>query len=213
MWLVARYTYGPFPLPYDNPVIAILDDASLTPATLYDPNTDAITTGVTLTDRGFYFRVEEGYYLVITRHSVSGPSGRTRVRVGPLGFAETVPGPVNNPTVGGVYNDYFGTAYAAPGAPRTPAASEVAGDVQVTWTAPLSDGGMPVTNYVVTTTPADVGPVVVGNTLSATVTGLLGETAYTFTVHAVNAIGSGPESVATNSVQLYGYASAYSGGY
>jgi uncharacterized repeat protein (TIGR01451 family) len=83
----------------------------------------------------------------------------------------------------------------------------VAGDAlaQVSWTAPANDGGSPITGYTVTalvshtptaitTTTAD------GSARSAFVTGLTNGTAYTFTVHATNAIGNSPESAESNSI-------------
>lgn len=95
-------------------------------------------------------------------------------------------------------------ALVAPGAPT--AALAVAGDAlgSVSWTAPASDGGSPITSYTVTVlvggVPTGLTVVVPGSARSTFVTGLSNGTAYTFTVHATNAIGDGPESAASNSV-------------
>ncbi|MFP5347593.1 MAG: fibronectin type III domain-containing protein [Actinomycetes bacterium] len=93
-------------------------------------------------------------------------------------------------------------------APSAPAAPEVAaGDARVTasWTAPDSDGGSPLTGYVVTayagsdTKPAASVTTAAGAT-RADVPGLKNGTAYTVTVKAVNAVGSSPESARSVSV-------------
>ena len=81
----------------------------------------------------------------------------------------------------------------------------VAGGLQATvsWTAPASDGGSPITSYVVTPyigTTAQTSTTVPAPETSTTVTGLSSGTSYTFKVAAVNVIGPGPQSAASNSV-------------
>src|SRR5262249_50969576 len=78
------------------------------------------------------------------------------------------------------------------------------GSATVSWTAP-SSGGSPITSYTVTpyigTTPQP--PTTVSGSPPATTTivsGLTNGTAYTFTVTATNAIGTGPPSAASNVV-------------
>jgi peptidoglycan/xylan/chitin deacetylase (PgdA/CDA1 family) len=85
------------------------------------------------------------------------------------------------------------TGATVPGAPGTP--TGVAGDrrVSVSWTAPTSDGGSPITGYTVTASPGGATCSTSGP-LSCTVTGLTNGTAYTFTVRATNSIGTGPAS-------------------
>ena len=82
----------------------------------------------------------------------------------------------------------------APGAPASLIAS--AGDAQITltWTAPTSDGGSPVTHYEVEKGAAWIN---VGNVLTCDSTGLINGTTYTFKVRAANAIGAGPAAVVT----------------
>ena len=69
--------------------------------------------------------------------------------------------------------------------------------VVVSWTAPASDGGSPITGYVVTPSMAGVAQTPVTFSSAATtqtVTGLTNGTAYTFTVAALNGAGTGPDS-------------------
>jgi hypothetical protein len=87
-------------------------------------------------------------------------------------------------------------APTVPGAPTN--VSAIAGDssASVSWTAPASDGGSPITSYTVTTftggAPAGITATAGGN--STTVFPLTNGVAYTFSVHATNALGNGPES-------------------
>jgi hypothetical protein len=68
----------------------------------------------------------------------------------------------------------------------------------VSFTAPVNDGGSTITGYTVTSTPDNI--TATGASSPIVVTGLTNGTSYTFTVRATNAVGDGPESVASNSV-------------
>jgi hypothetical protein len=87
-----------------------------------------------------------------------------------------------------------------PGAPVAVSATAVTtGQATVTWFS-SSDGGSPITGFTVIASPGGLTTSVVGDTEMATVTGLTSGTAYTFTVIATNALGTGPASDPSNSV-------------
>ena len=89
----------------------------------------------------------------------------------------------------------------APGAPTGVTATAGNGTANVSWTAP-SDGGSPITSYKITPyigAAAQTPTTITGSppATSAAVGGLTNGSAYTFTVTASNALGSGPASTAS----------------
>ena len=86
----------------------------------------------------------------------------------------------------------FSASATAPGAPTNVAATPGDKQATVTWNAPASNGGSAITKY--TVTPSPNGTAVTSTGLSATVTSLTDGTAYTFTVTATNAAGTGVAS-------------------
>ena len=83
-----------------------------------------------------------------------------------------------------------------PGAPT--GASAVRGNAAalVGWTAPVSNGGLAISAYAVTSSPGAKSCTTAGS-LACTVTGLTNGTAYTFSVRATNAAGSSSASAAS----------------
>jgi hypothetical protein len=75
-----------------------------------------------------------------------------------------------------------------------------AGNTQasVAFTTPASNGGSAITSYIVTSSPDNF--TVNGSSSPLVVLGLTNGTAYTFTVKATNAIGTGAASATSNSV-------------
>jgi Fibronectin type III domain len=93
---------------------------------------------------------------------------------------------------------------SAPQPPTGVSASPGTNAANVSWT-PGASGGSPITSYTVTPYVAGVAqpPTTVSGNPPATstvVSGLTNGTAYTFTVSATNAIGTGPASAASNAI-------------
>jgi len=94
---------------------------------------------------------------------------------------------------------------ALPGAPTGVTGSNSSGSVALTWTAPASNGGYEVTDYIVQYS-SDSGSNwstfshSASSSASATVTGLTSGTSYIFRVAAVTSLGTGPYSSASSSV-------------
>jgi hypothetical protein len=125
--------------------------------------------------------------------------------------AATVPGLVNGVTydVAVTARNAVGASLPAaavatprtvPGAPRVTGATAGNARATVTWSSPSTNGGSPVTSYVVTATPGGVVATVPSDARTATVTRLANGTPVTFTVTALNAAGAGAPSAPSASV-------------
>ena len=89
------------------------------------------------------------------------------------------------------------TPATTPGAPTITAVTSGVSSATVTFTAPASNGGSPITGYTLTASPG--GLQAACTTSPCTINGLTNGTAYTFTLHATNVLGNGPESSASAS--------------
>ncbi len=91
-----------------------------------------------------------------------------------------------------------------PGAPTSVSASPADGSATVSFTRPASSGRSAITGFVVTATDttnsSNGGQRQSGGSSPITVKGLTNGNSYTFTVAAINASGTGPSSVKSNSV-------------
>ena len=97
------------------------------------------------------------------------------------------------------------TPATVPGMPGTPTGVAANKSVVVSWTAPATDGGSPVTSYTVTSSPTAktctwTATTTTGKPLSCTVPGLTNTEPYTFTVVATNSQGPGTASTASATV-------------
>jgi len=76
-------------------------------------------------------------------------------------------------------------------------ATATVGGATVSWSAPSSDGGSPITGYTVAVTPATASAQVTVSGLTATVTGLPSGRTVAILVSAVNAVGTGPSAASS----------------
>jgi murein DD-endopeptidase MepM/ murein hydrolase activator NlpD len=90
--------------------------------------------------------------------------------------------------------------FPLPWAPTNVSAIAADRSAIVSWSAPSFDGGNPISIYQVNASPGGAVATVAGPATSLTVSGLTNGTTYTFTVTAINAIGSGTASGASNGV-------------
>jgi len=93
------------------------------------------------------------------------------------------------------------TPLTPPGAPTNVLAKAGNKSATVSWTAPADDGGYAIDDYTVVATPGGASVTVPAPGTNAVVSGLHNGVRYTFTVSARNAIGDGPNSIASNAVR------------
>src|SRR5271157_5563071 len=101
---------------------------------------------------------------------------------------------INAQGTGALSNEASTTPRTVPGAPTGLAAAPGAGQVVLTWVAPVNNGGSGITGYSVwlsKTTGTETLNITIGNVLTYTVTGLNNGQAYFFKVAAINAAGTG----------------------
>ena len=148
----------------------------------------------------------------ITRYTATAsPGGATCTT--PAALSCTISGLVNGTSYSVVVTaaNSAGTSRAStasnavipqPTAPSAPTGiTGVSGDRQasISWATPSTNGGSPITSYVVTATPGGFSCTSLAPT-ACTVTGLANGSDYTFTVVAVNAIGTSKPSSVTSTI-------------
>jgi hypothetical protein len=159
------------------------------------PATDATTTTLPVT--GLTNGTAYTFSVAAVNDLGTGPVG-TSAAVTPAAPVTPTPTPTPEPPAPG-----GGGGVPAPPAPVAPGAPTLgmvtAGDakIDVTWSAPASDGGSPITDYVVTVYKDADGKVAVTaktSDTSAAFTGLINGTGYTVEVAAKNVAGVGTAS-------------------
>ncbi len=94
-----------------------------------------------------------------------------------------------------------GAASGLPGTPTIGTATPGDATALVPYSAPASNGGSTIISYTATSSPGGItGNLTQAGSGTITVTGLANGTAYTFTVTATNAVGTGAASAASNQV-------------
>jgi hypothetical protein len=190
---------------------------SVTPASVPSAPTIGTATATSATSASVTFTASasNGGALITSYTAVSSPGNIT-------GTSSTSPITVNGLSSGTSYtftvyatNSVGNSASSAPsnsiatttvpGAPTIGTATRSASQtVQVSFTAPASNGGSPITSYTATSSPGGItGTLSQAGSGTITVSGLTNGTAYTFTVTATNAVGTGSASSASNSATPY----------
>jgi hypothetical protein len=134
-------------------------------------------------------------------NSVTGTSSPITIVGTPTNSADTITLYATNNVGSSVPSTgpYFRTP-SKPSAPTIGTASNSSSSLiaNITFTAPANTNGSAIANYTATSTPGNITGT--SATSPITVSGLAATTNYTFTVHATNVIGSGPESNSSNTI-------------
>ena len=143
--------------------------------------------------------------------SVTFVSSTQLTAVAPAHAAGVVDVTVTNPdnqsaTLANSYT--YITPIVAPGAPTNLTTTPAEEAVDLTWTAPIDDGGSAITDYIIeyssnggTTWQTFTHPPSAATNIS--VTGLTPGTTYTFRVKAINSAGTGPASATATDTPIY----------
>lgn len=162
-------------------------------------NGGSIVTGYRVTAYVGYYPVKlVTFASTATTQTITGLLNGTTYR-----FRVRAVNAVGSSPFSGASNPVVPAVPVVPGAPSGASAVAGYGSAMVSWAAPAQDGGAPVTGYIVTPyvgywsgTPRVFSSPATSQALS----GLTNGWKYRFRVQAVNAVGAGPPSTATNPV-------------
>ena len=125
--------------------------------------------------------------------TIEGLASGTRYAVTVTATNEAGTGPSSEPA------SAVTTAMTVPGAPGRPSVESLQGGAHAAWSAPVSDGGTPVTGYVATATPGGAQCETTGAT-ECVIRGLAAGTAHRVSVVAINTLGAGAPSPLSDAV-------------
>ncbi len=182
------------------------------------PTSVVAAAGNTQATVTFTAPASDGGSAITTYTATSSPGGFTGTCAGPAACSITVSGLTNGTAytftvtatnaigtsaASTASNSVTPSAVTVPDAPTGVTATAGYEEATINFTAPASDGGSAITTYTATSSPGGFTGTCAGpDACAITVTGLTGGTAYTFTVTATNAIGTGAASAPSNSVTV-----------
>jgi hypothetical protein len=178
--------------------VSFANPVAIVPNTTYVVSYSAPTGHYSLTSNGLATAVTNGPLTAVANGTSSN---------GVFGYGASSTFPNTSYNASNYYVDAMfqpNSSAGLPGAPSGAGAAPASSEAQVSWSVPSTDGGTPITGYTITpyigATAQTAIQVSGSTTTSKLVTGLTNGSAYTFTVAATNAVGTGPASAASSAV-------------
>ena len=204
---VVAFDFTPKSLDISTGAKTLTITARITDASGAEPPTVIVASDTTTQTAGFgqMTRISgtatDGVYQRTVTIPDSAAPGTWSVRLYPL--TDTVGNSgsfTTHPTKLTVTNGTADGAPTAPSSPQSPRAKPGNASVQVSWIAPVDDGGSPVSSYTVTAVPGGRSVTVTGSATTVRVSGLVNGARYLFSVVAFNE--AGPSSPSNTSAYV-----------